>query len=158
MKTVIYVFILLLSMKSYSQGQLIIGSSGECQKNNSASLSWTLGEVVTTLGESRVSFLTQGFQQPNLVAAIVSGNIAEVKHAVGIYPNPFQSSFFIESDSPRILKIEIFNIIGSKVLTQTLSEQRNQINMDMFSNGVYILRISSADNALLKVLKINKEN
>ena len=65
-----------------------------------------------------------------------------------VFPNP--SSDYIEimnMNNRQIEKLELFNILGNKVLE---TKNKNQINISNLSNGIYILKISSEELSLTK--------
>ena len=63
-----------------------------------------------------------------------------------VYPNPTTGlvNIFLELESPSKITIEVFNIMGQKVLEEQLSEQTYQkipVNLSLLSAGVYTIRI-----------------
>lgn len=75
------------------------------------------------------------------------------------YPNPAQSSVFVEVLDAENAEgvIEIYNHVGSLVQTQrfTSNQMRYQVNTDNLPTGTYILKIRRADGDV-KSVKINK--
>ncbi|WP_162556020.1 T9SS type A sorting domain-containing protein [Reichenbachiella versicolor] len=102
---------------------------------------------------------------PNLVirsllpaSAVVNkiNNNSDENHTV--YPNPFQSTLFLDQNfdiSP--LTIEIFDIEGRLVLKQTKGTSQKPISIDaaQLKNGTYQLLVKDAGKVLLfqKVVK-----
>ena len=64
-----------------------------------------------------------------------------------IYPNP--SSYTLNIDVPTLidegLKLEVFDVLGKKVLQQTLNSLSSTINISKWNNGLYLVRLSSKD-------------
>jgi len=56
-----------------------------------------------------------------------------------VYPNPTSSAIEIVEINFNLKQIEIFNILGKKVLTST----KNEVNITDLVNGVYLLKIES---------------
>ena len=69
------------------------------------------------------------------------------------YPNPVTSILHIENDSP-LGNVEVFNVIGQKVLNRTLYTNAAQIDLDRFSAGTYLVRVTS--ESTVQVFKIIK--
>jgi len=75
---------------------------------------------------------------------------------VSIYPNPVQSQFRVDfpSSIPDI-KVEVYNILGKKVITQILTPENRTVNAATLSKGVYMVRITSEKG--VKIFKIVKQ-
>jgi hypothetical protein len=58
-----------------------------------------------------------------------------------VYPNPTTSIVNIDDSNFSLRKVEVFNIIGKKIMTTT----NNKINMDGLVNGVYLLKVQAQD-------------
>lgn len=54
-----------------------------------------------------------------------------------VYPNPVTSILNLNNNNFTIKKVELFNILGKKVLTTT----KNKINIQNLINGVYLLKV-----------------
>lgn len=71
-----------------------------------------------------------------------------------IYPNPVTSTLNIENDAP-IGKVEVFNLVGQKVLNQTVNTNSAQIDLVNLVPGNYLVRVSNSDT--VKTFKIIKK-
>ncbi|BAP33174.1 polymorphic membrane protein [Chryseobacterium sp. StRB126] len=71
-----------------------------------------------------------------------------------IYPNPVKSILNIENDAP-IGKVEVFNLVGQKVLNQTVNTNSAQIDLVNLVPGNYLVRVSNRDT--VKTFKIIKK-
>ena len=73
---------------------------------------------------------------------------------VNIYPNPATKQIKIQSANNQITKIEVYSLIGKKLLEQT--ENLDTISIENLSKGVYLIRVYSEDKFIIKkVIKIN---
>jgi len=63
----------------------------------------------------------------------------QTKPTIKIYPNPSNGVFTVESDKP--VNIEIFDLHG-QILISTTKIQNQQINISVFSKGIYLMRIT----------------
>lgn len=73
-----------------------------------------------------------------------------------VYPNPSSGLFNVDLGSEKFNKIEVYTLSGEQVLTQTIMDQSNdiQINMDKFADGQYILKLQGKDTQeSLSILK-----
>ena len=83
---------------------------------------------------------------------------SSVQSGISIYPNPAIDMFHVNSDIP-VGKVEIFNIIGKKIKTIE-NVDSNTFNVADLRNGIYLVRIFSEHNKVLKVIRlgINKQH
>jgi hypothetical protein len=85
-------------------------------------------------------------------------NIESIKQDVSsikIYPNPTMGILQIVSESVNIHKIDIFNVLGKKVLTQKAKNGRQKtINISHLPTGMYFVRITTETGTVTqKVVK-----
>ncbi|MCD4697381.1 MAG: T9SS type A sorting domain-containing protein [Bacteroidales bacterium] len=80
-------------------------------------------------------------------------SLSEIK----IYPNPVEEMLNIDIRNENLTEsvVQILNITGQKVYEGSLSGQHTTININILTNGIYILRIQTNDNKILnyKILK-----
>ena len=144
-----FVMLLSISMKAQTLSPVVISSSGGFYSGGNATLSVTVAEmtmVQTFAGGS--NFLTQGFQQPELLTVSISENDV-VADQILIYPNPnsgqFNVSFSANNDGNCLIRI--YDIIGQIVFNQSYSASigLNTIKLDIgqYRQGVYFLELSS---------------
>ncbi|MCF6295826.1 MAG: T9SS type A sorting domain-containing protein [Flavobacteriaceae bacterium] len=77
-----------------------------------------------------------------------------VNSNVKVYPNPFNNIVNIDTESNS--KIEIYNLLGKRILTQSINRGNSQLDMSKYANGVYIVKITNENNQI-KTLKIIKK-
>ncbi|RFN59552.1 T9SS type A sorting domain-containing protein [Marixanthomonas ophiurae] len=70
------------------------------------------------------------------------GTEEEELQELSIYPNPTSGIVFFESNSV-IEKIEIYDMLGRKVLQQFSAERKLEINTETWSSGLYLAFITS---------------
>jgi hypothetical protein len=70
--------------------------------------------------------------------------ISEEEQTIKLSPNPFSSSFSIESDG-QIEKIEIFNCLGERIYSKTANSVKESINTYDWQNGIYFIEILQAN-------------
>ncbi len=91
-----------------------------------------------------------GISDPVMVFATGLGEI--IAPSVRIYPVPFSEVLTIESDDP-IRAVELYNVLGVKVLDTELTEGR--IHLGHLEKGIYCIRVTLIDNQVFssKVVK-----
>lgn len=70
---------------------------------------------------------------------------------ITLYPNPTTNKIFVEANS-QIEKIQIFDLVGRKVLEVSPLAEKTEINLDYLSQGIYSVVISSEGNKYVKKL------
>ena len=71
-----------------------------------------------------------------------------------IYPNPTNSGkIFITTKSSLDKKVEIFNVLGKKVLESVTTSK--EVNVSHLEAGVYIIKIKEGDASATRKLIIN---
>jgi|GEM_PF-3486963 len=120
-----------------------------------------LGRIVTTANEfgttsatftvpadfntARVQIYNYGaansFELDNFLVALSStASIEDLKQFnFSAYPNPAKNSVHI-SASKKIEKIEIFNLLGQKVITKETNDARVTMNVSSLKKGIYIIK------------------
>ena len=71
-----------------------------------------------------------------------------------IYPNPVNSGkIYITTKSSLDKKVEIFNVLGKKVLETVITSK--EVNVSNLAAGVYIIKIKEGDATATRKLIIN---
>jgi len=60
---------------------------------------------------------------------------------IKLYPNPTNGNI-IYVDLDKKAKIEIFNVLGKRIITTTLSKNEKEINITNLSKGIYLVKIN----------------
>ncbi|WP_395045609.1 T9SS type A sorting domain-containing protein [Flavobacterium sp.] len=69
------------------------------------------------------------------------------------YPNPVKNSFTISNDKT-INEIEIFSILGQKMMDKKVNDLQTELDLSEFSNGVYFVKVTcDGQEKTLKVIK-----
>jgi len=87
------------------------------------------------------SFVTAKIQDPNI-------------EGLTIYPNPVNSGkIFISTKNSLDKKVEIFNVLGKKVLETVITSK--EVNVNHLEAGVYIIKVKEGDASATRKLIIN---
>lgn len=107
-------------------------------------------------------FLGTGVCQAGLSRTVVrkteiDQGVNELDYAakINVYPNPNKGAFTIGVQNiDNTCQIQIYNILGEGIYQGTLNAGNNQITLNAVSSGVYLYKIFSVQNRLLKSGKI----
>lgn len=70
-----------------------------------------------------------------------------------VSPNPFSSNFFIKAAVPnQPLLVQIVNSAGENIFSELTSTTAITVNLESFSAGLYLVRISNGEKSVLKKL------
>ena len=124
----LYTFVIALSccsasMRAQTLSPQVVASGGNFISSSAGSVSYTVGEPVTTTISGGGNYLTQGFQQPT---DIVNGLLDMDKEAFGsfsVYPVPAIEKLWFGYEFPATgqVTVELYNTLGQK-LDYTLTE------------------------------------
>lgn len=92
--------------------------------------------AVQTVGECSSSPLA-------VTVSIVLGNPEFDLTTLKAYPNPVTDLLTV-SYSENILAVEVFNLIGQKIMDKTVNNTQVTINLSDIETGTYLVRVSSA--------------
>ncbi|MDO7173272.1 T9SS type A sorting domain-containing protein [Mariniflexile sp. AS56] len=71
-----------------------------------------------------------------------------------IYPNPAQDFITVESNSVKISSVELYNLIGQKVKSQSVLKD-NKLNVSDLSKGMYLLKVNTEDSSATRKILID---
>ena len=72
-------------------------------------------------------------------------------NAIKMYPNPVKGEI-LNIKTQRDLQVDIFDVLGKKVIATTVNENSNAINVSALSNGLYLAKLKSSDGVVTKRL------
>ncbi len=75
---------------------------------------------------------------------------------VAIYPNPNSGTFTVSSANNDGMKIEVYNVLGSKILSQSTNEDSTVINLGDVAKGIYLVKVTI--NGVTSTTKITVAN
>ena len=84
---------------------------------------------------------------PITIHSFIEGvGISEISQnfAFQIYPNPSQAIFTLQS-TRKIDKVEVFNLLGEKIMSKKVKQAEVTLDMANYESGVYFVRAFSAD-------------
>lgn len=73
-----------------------------------------------------------------------------------VFPNPTQGSLFVQFDKAGERQIELIDAQGKRLSSSTSQQANANVNLSQMPQGIYLLRIQSADGIEIhKVMKVN---
>jgi len=69
---------------------------------------------------------------------------------IQLYPNPTTDVFYINTDSNA--QVEVFSILGQKVLQKNIANSNNSVSVDHLKSGVYMVKVTQNGNTITKKL------
>ncbi|MEI6752952.1 MAG: T9SS type A sorting domain-containing protein [Paludibacter sp.] len=70
-------------------------------------------------------------------------NTQTANNNISVYPNPSNGKFIISSPENSINAIEIFNLLGDKVYSNTNQPAKSEIDLSTAAKGVYLLKFNN---------------
>jgi hypothetical protein len=144
--------LVVLSAKS----QEVVSTGGDFHENSSGSISWTLGEAVTSTMEGGSSMLTQGFQQCRFeVNTLIQPE--DPNWGITISPNPAKDFILlrIEKTIPSESAYSVFDGLGNLIRSGKIISQTTKIDFSSISPSMYFIRVKEGDK-LIQTFKIVK--
>lgn len=156
MKT-ITLFIIVLLLGSVVCAQEVISSSGATQTTSEIEISWTLGELVIETNSAGSNTLTQGFHQSKLtVTSVPEVHILEIE--LEVFPNPSHDFLIIQFEElVDGAAYSLFDITGKLIERELITSTRTVIQLEKYSSGQYILKLTKNFKEPLKTFQILKE-
>ena len=146
-----------LSIQGQSLEKLFIGSGGGYFQNTSYQSLVSIGEPVTGFVQGTSATAEQGFAPVagNGISSFL--NNTNIGADISLYPIPFGDNLFIKAPSgAEVGKVEIFNILGVKVLERSANNSTGVIQLDGLENlpeGMYMITVQIGDTK--QIYKIN---
>lgn len=81
-----------------------------------------------------------------------SGSVETSVKLIKFYPNPANSviNFDFQKDYKNNYTIQIFNLVGKKILEIKNLPLRTSINLEAFYRGMYIFKLNDANGAIVE--------
>ncbi len=80
------------------------------------------------------------------ISAIPNSVNTVSNNSVKVFPNPAKSQIFISN--AKNCKIEIYNIFSQLIITKTIYNSNQSIDVSELSNGTYVLKVVKSDNTV----------
>ena len=78
------------------------------------------------------------------------GSVASVEsnelRQVSLYPTPTNNQLHIKNFNNVVSKIEVFNVLGKKLISNALENNKQTIDTSSLANGMYLVKLTSLNN------------
>ena len=143
-KTVLFAFTILFTINLFSQD--VISSQGDSYTDSSASIDFTIGEVVTFTGSTIENNITQGFHQTNWNFVSVQDHVQDYQAI--IYPNPTEDFLNIQTSLYQDVNYLLYDEMGKLILQGNLSSEKTSLDVSKIATGRYSLTLINSKEAL----------
>jgi hypothetical protein len=151
-----FIFLLILILFDSSSAQVAVRkrstfSMGGAIQNQTGNVQQSIGQS-SVIGsfQSGNNYLAQGFIQPGLGYAKIK-QVNENQLQGDIYPNPVSDRLYVDfsEEIKSQIVVEVCNVLGKVILTiQFKAIQKIEIDLTMLSNGIYFIKIKTADKQM----------
>ena len=151
MKEFVYYIALFISFSSFSQSidRQVIGSTGITLGNTDISMSFTIGEISTTVFTTDELILLQGFHQ-GVFSDIIDNEFLDLI----VYPNPTVDSFKIKNLTASAI-VNIYDLRGRLVLQKKNVTTNKKIDVTKLNSALYIVKIKVGNRGNISKLMID---
>ena len=143
-KTALFAFIILFTINLFSQD--VISSQGDSYTDSSATIDFTIGEVVTFTGSTIENNITQGFHQTNWSFVSVQDHVQDYQAI--IYPNPTEDFLNIQTSLYQDVNYLLYDEMGKLILQGNLSSEKTSLDVSKIATGRYSLTLINSKEAL----------
>lgn len=156
MKNILLITAILSSINLYSQN--LLNPAGSSFSNAKGTLSFSIGEVGTSMYTSNNGVLSEGFQQVYDTIALSIDELTFSALNLSIYPNPTTSFIYVdfELENTTQLNYTISDTKGS-VLQNNYIYNNQSIQLNHLSKGVYLIKFITPITYQTKTFRIIKK-
>ena len=131
----------------------IITTGGDSYMQSFGKIEVTIGEAIIETYQGNGIYLTQGFQQGNLIVSAIEENSNDAALRIQVFPNPTINELNIISDNDGQILIQLFDSNGKLLFADNISKS-TVMNFSDYAAGCYLLRLETGNS--LKTFKIQK--
>jgi len=171
MKKIIFSCIVLIGsfqLTAQNQDTILIqlygigGGYGEIP--DGSSLSFSMGESITSTESNFNQTLTQGFQQNSFEAVVSVLEIADIRFDVQVFPNPTSDFLNIKLSSSQDIvineyEVQLFDISGKQISLDQNYLENSTVQMDLspIATGAYVARlVNTKTSNIISTFKVSK--
>jgi len=129
------------------KNRAVLSSAGSSHQNDQQAISWTLGNTLLTVSEE---------------TKLNSNAILEQLSVINIYPNPTSGKLMVshkfnEDQEETNFKLDVYDLNGKLLYTNYMTNNLFELDLSPLPSAMYIIKVRSVENTLLKSYKIIKE-
>ncbi len=80
---------------------------------------------------------------------------ANLSQNISMYPNPAHEKLRVDSNSHKLIKVTIYNVIGDALLEESVTPKGKSFDISTLTNGVYIVSFTDGKSIFTKRLVKN---
>jgi hypothetical protein len=153
------VFLFMITGFTVLRAQEVISATGGTVKSSGGSVSYSVGQVAYTTHSGAGGTVTQGVQQPYMIAVI-----SEIPDARGIslectvYPNPAGDFVLLKVENYVLknLAYALYDMNGKLILNNIIEGRITSISLENLLRADYLLKVTD-NQAEIKVFKVVKK-
>lgn len=112
---------------------------------------WSSKVVMQERVDSIRSYHANGFATTPCGGSIIGIKTEAAQSSLlTIYPNPFSNQFTINYVPTSVATVEVFNLLGNKVVNQTFTQKNTVIDLTNQPNGIYLVKVTDGSKVLIK--------
>jgi len=141
-----------LSAQSISSS--VMSASGTSFESENFTLHFSIGEPLNTIIEEGDVTISQGVLQI-ILNKITPVEETALSNAVEVYPNPTADIISINISDAQIYECKLFDVNGTLLHQETLSNQKSKFNIEHLPKATYLLKVLR-NNKIYQNMKIVK--
>ncbi len=126
------------------------GTSSDSYTSSFMSMGGSFSHTFTSLGTNIYQCDPHPTSMFGVITVVPEGSLSvttfeDTLTTVNIYPNPASTTLNIDMPSQIEggVTIEVYNVLGKRILSKTISQLTTSLSISEWSNGVYLMKISS---------------
>ncbi|MGB0981631.1 MAG: T9SS type A sorting domain-containing protein [Winogradskyella sp.] len=124
---------------------------------------FTFSKTFTQIGTNEYQCDPHSGSMFGVITVVADGSLSvptfkEAMEAINVYPNPASSNLNIAvpSQLKHGLTIEVFDVLGKKIVQKSISKLTTNISIAQWHTGVYLVKLSSIDKGTSITKKVVK--
>ncbi|WJJ98180.1 T9SS type A sorting domain-containing protein [Algibacter luteus] len=124
-------------------GMDITNDEGTWVTNTFSFTATTTDVVIYVRSLNSIDGSTEVFYDNISLVKDATASVSDFSSSFKLYPNPAQDFIYIESKTVKLSSVDIFNVLGSKIMTSKILNKR--INVANLTKGVYFMKINAEE-------------
>lgn len=156
MKYTAILLLVILSILGHANAQSVIATAGKTISNNNIQLEFTIGEPLVSSFEEGDIKVSSGFLSVSPISGTTTGTKVNSAAQWKVFPNPTTNILTIENKGISAQNIFSVYSISGKLMKQGQVVQQEQIDLQSFPDGLYILHVFDSNTLQTESFKIEK--
>ena len=140
----------------FANAQESVNASGGNATGSGGSVSYSLGQVISTTNSGASGTVSQGVQQPYEIFTLIKESMVH-SLSLSVLPNPTTDRLTLQINEydKQKLGYQLFNIQGKLLISETISGNQTQIDMSKLPSATYFIHVNQANKKVqsFKIIK-----